>query len=869
MNSRRSRSSSRLLDIERAVVEAARRKEALVEKVIEQQKLVEPQRIMQQSVERRKKAVRRAVPVAAPSEQVEEEYKDIEPAFEHGGFDTAVAEVTDAYKEKVRIPILNRYDDMNKMEYGLFLTNDDIEQHVTNLRARMGAPVNSFQQELAQRFVNAQNINTGGSYDFSWHQTVTPVTNSNIPAPPKAPAPAAPLHKHWDFVSKFVEVRREHIENFVLPIIRSSCSPHCTFQNVGSDSLTADIDISVVSTRGGILKYMANYVTRVVFQRIGFTESVSLANGVVVNFNLGDLPSLMDTNVYPTGWYNICKNTSIAPFESCIDQNFFAPAAGAGKPAGAGYPFVACQLMWSMVRYVYALKYESAKQDSLPEEGHYFRYIVNLTAVLGSDKVDGNRSRAVEYAAKYLEDHYEERDDFYKNYVEPKATTAREVRFKSLPYLTKAIVERINQILIDAYRQYVVTPGTGTTDADVETFTTDGGKRNAIKAFITARTPPDAVTDWDATGSYGFFKLISFTDEKMERLSNQFYVEAWRRAQVMHKIRKDRKTQKVLAFLVQAVERCLRNYQTRTQVINAIFFAELKRREKDVEELLKAGDPLLQNRGALKAAKDAIKTYVNGGIFDTTKSYTADLEDMHKKMQTAFHFEYFTLQSMLYSFEEEAYLSIGAYLHVVIQEQKGVARDAYLGEDVYWMSFFDNLGFFYETHKLKYFDRMVNAIVRICNKNKITKNTPTGVTDAQKSKGALAEALTAIDAFNGVERTSQGFKFIKHCIEAFNHYAKTLTKNKCYRLLLSNESFEIGDIVVERTNPANEFIVVGDGLIDTQVLVREFDIDRTVDNRDRVIQLKGAAAVEKNIRSLRKKHVGFTIVPENYTFTNM
>ncbi len=883
MNLRRSRSSSSVINIERAVVEAARRKEATMEKAIEQQKLLEPQRIIQQSVERRKNAVRRTVPIATASAASagagggfeEAEIFQVEPevvGIGAGGFDANIAGVANAHEAKVRLPVLNRYDDVNKMEYGLFLTEDDITQHVETLRAIMGTPVNSFQHELAQRFVNAQNIRTPGQYAFSWHETVTPVSSSDVVAyNAKALPSLETTNEHWIFVKTYFDMRRQHIENFLLPIIRSSCSPHCTFQNVGSDNLTADIDISVMSTRGGILKYMANYITRVIYNRLGFRESVSLENGVVVTFNLGDLSSLMDTNVYPTGWYNICNNTSIAPFESCMSTipDFFE----ATKP---GHPFISCQLMWSMVRYVYALKHEQDKQDSLPEEGHYFRFIKNLKDVLENNTIDNKRSAAVEFAAQYLEENYPEGDEFYDKYtshvVRAAPANTRAVRFSKIPYLTSAMVEKISEVLARGYAEYIQ-KSDAVIETDINAFTNNPGKRTTIKNFIAARKT--AVEEdwkiWDK-GSEGFFKVIVIGDAKMNSLEPKLYNEALRRVGVLHKIRGARKTQKVLAFLVQSVERCLRNYQTRTHVINGIFFAKQKKLEKEVEEDRKLTDPLLQDRATLNLAK-ATKINTNGGIFDTTKSFGADLEDMHKRIQTAFHFEYFTLQSMLYSFEEEAYLSIGAYLHVVVQEQKGFLRDTYLGQNVYWMSFFDNLGFFYETHKLKYFDRMVNAILRICVDKTLDHNTvvpaAAGATPAdnaeRQSKVELVKALKDIQTFGGVTRTSKGFLFINHCIDAFNHYAKTIDMNKCYRLLLSNESFEIGDIVVERSNPAKVFIVTGYGTGETEVKIQEFGPD-IIDRR--VVKLINASE-EKNIRDLRKKNIGFTIVPENYTFTNM
>lgn len=874
MESRRLK--TRLLDIERTVVEAARRKDATMEKALEQQKLLEPKRIIQRSLEKRKNAVRRAVPIATASAGAggagggfeEAEIFQVEPKDERGGFNEDVTGIANAHAAKVRLPILNPYDDVNKMEYGLFLTDDDIAQHIAALQREMTPSVANFQRELAQRFVNAHNVLTPGPHAFSWHETVTPVSSSSV-VTYKPGQNLETTNDHWQFVKKYFDVRRQHIENFVLPIIRSSCSPHCSFQNVGSDNLTADIDISVMSTRGGILKYMANYITRVIFSRLGFQESVSLENGVVVTFNLGDLSSLMDTNVYPTGWYNICNNTSVAPFESCMSAipDFFET----GNP---GHPFVSCQLMWSMVRYAYALKYEHHKQDSLPEEGHYFRFIRNLTDVLGTDSP--NKSAAVEAAVKKIEAEYTEGDDFYDKYVKLGVPAKRSERVKHIKYLTKDTIAKINEILIRVYKEYVAQDAT-LTDPDVDAFTNTFIKatptvritmKTKIKNFIAAKKNTENV-NWN-TDSIGFFKVIVIGDAKMEHLQNNFYTEAFKRVGVIHKIRGDRKTQKVLAFLVQSVERCLRNYQTRTQVINGIFFSEQKKHEKIVEETQKVTDPLLQDRVTLKTTKDAIKTTAKG-IFDDIKKFEADQKDMHKRIQTAFHFEYFTLQSMLYSFEEEAYLSIGAYLHVVVQEQKGSLRDTYLGQNVYWMSFFDNLGFFYETHKLKYFDRMVNAILRICTNKGFEKDTtiqsnapPIGSSD-DGIKWNLVKALKAIDSFGGIERTSKGFLFIHHCIMAFNHYAKTVTKNKCYRLLLSNESFEIGDIVVERTNPANEYIVTGYGVGENQVMIQQFEPD-VIDRR--VVKLKNASA-EKNIRDLRKKNIGFTIVPENYTFTNM
>jgi hypothetical protein len=833
----------------------------------------------------------------------------------------------EAYEAKLRIPI-GTIDDANKMEYGLFLSPGDIDEHVNVLRVLMQTgddlTPQQFQQKLAETFVMAQNLTTTTeSHEFNWHETVTPVQNSIMPKfKPKTNLETT--NPQWKFIKRYVDVRKTHVNDFVIPILRSSCSPHCTFQNVGSGTLTADIDISVMSTRGGILKYIANHLTRIVFTRLGFVERVVVTPGIVVTFDLGDLPSLMDTNVYPTGWYNICRNTNIAPFESCIDKNFFideasekllelgvpAAAAAAAAPPGPGYSFVACQLVWSMVRLLYAQDYKQHVIGALPEDGNFFREITNL-GILAEDV---SQIPAVEYALQKLEKtaNYPVDDKFRKEYIDaflhPSPAGAaggggppsRSIRAESIDYLTPEMVSHINLVLIEAYIDYIDTvlnDPTRLTDAFNAYKASPGLSRplaNEQKlvdwiAQYKSRKLKD-LSSW-ADGSGGFFKLLKYTNKPIGKIFETLSAEVKNRVEAMHLIRMPRKpgsgvyvsgkkrTKKVLAYLIQTVERSLRNYQTRVQIVNGMFFRKQKELEGKVEEDQKnAGDSLLLDRATLKTAKKNKLQEAGTGVFDTTAKFEEDKKNVLAKLERAFHYEYFTLQSMLYAFEEEAYLSIGAYLHVVIQEQKGEdVREDYLGQFVYWMSFFDNLGFLYETHKLKYFDRMVNAVFRICLKNGINavkKDNPLTAKDHLQNAYFFAKFLTAN---KGLHKSSNGLAFIQSSIQAFNlvmQYSLSATNpykdffdQGCYRLILSSQdALEVGDIVVYHDVPHVVVSLYNNTTtkVNPVVQVSQFTVSAT----DGTIALTGALQTV-NVSNLRKKNKGYTIVPEHYTFTGV
>jgi hypothetical protein len=133
-----------------------------------------------------------------------------------------------------------------------------------------------------------------------------------------------------------IQLRDEYIFEFLIPFLQSSCNPYCIFQNVGSDKITSDIDITILNTRGYILKLMAQKVTDVIFQPLfglidyddtkseTFNYNKSLPGGESVSTEIKlstNLSNLFDVNFYISGWYSFCfSDVSTYPYLTPIDQ---------------------------------------------------------------------------------------------------------------------------------------------------------------------------------------------------------------------------------------------------------------------------------------------------------------------------------------------------------------------------------------------------------------------------------------------------------------------------------------------------------------------------------------------------------------------
>jgi hypothetical protein len=128
-------------------------------------------------------------------------------------------------------------------------------------------------------------------------------------------------------------LRNEYIDEFLLPYLQSSCSPYCVFQNLGSNEVTSDIDITILNTRGYLMKLMAQKITDVIFQPLfdmiynveDFTFNVrrpggKTRNGVTVKLS-SNLSNLFDVNIYCSGWYNFCfSDITTYPYITPMDQ---------------------------------------------------------------------------------------------------------------------------------------------------------------------------------------------------------------------------------------------------------------------------------------------------------------------------------------------------------------------------------------------------------------------------------------------------------------------------------------------------------------------------------------------------------------------
>ncbi len=120
------------------------------------------------------------------------------------------------------------------------------------------------------------------------------------------------------------ELRNEYINEFLIPYLQSSCSPFCVFENLGSNDLTSDIDITILNTRAYLMKLMAQKITDVIFKPLFMTINNSLeitlsgSRTIKLSTNLSDL---FDVNIYCTGWYNFCySDITTYPYITPMDQ---------------------------------------------------------------------------------------------------------------------------------------------------------------------------------------------------------------------------------------------------------------------------------------------------------------------------------------------------------------------------------------------------------------------------------------------------------------------------------------------------------------------------------------------------------------------
>jgi hypothetical protein len=109
-------------------------------------------------------------------------------------------------------------------------------------------------------------------------------------------------------------------------------------------------------------------------------------------------------------------------------------------------------------------------------------------------------------------------------------------------------------------------------------------------------------------------------------------------------------------------------------------------------------------RSRLKAQEQTVD------IVNQLKTNKVNRERVQLQIQRDYRHKIVSIQSLLLMYEEEAYYTLPAYLHVVTQMQK--KQSVNLPEEMYLMSFFENIGFFYEnyTDGVKYVERADDAL---------------------------------------------------------------------------------------------------------------------------------------------------------------
>ncbi len=538
-------------------------------------------------------------------------------------FDTMMSSHTlRSHATRVRDPILVQtsggqsiatgpYDAQNFVEYAFFPPEkliEEIQTRVDTLLQPIGG-IRGFRQTLADMFVEAQAAHMKSPPEnnrFAWHLVVKPDPTSGIPV-----EPPATLDPYWTNVKTFVDMRQFYINEFLIPVLRSGCTPFCQFVNAGSGKLTSDIDITVTNARGGIIKHLAQYITDQVFATPTSVYTVGASN-VQVEFTT-DLSDLMDTNVYPTNFYDFC-NISVdqdAPrllsIDNCnIFQTFRDPTFT---------PFAGCQIAWSLVRVAYAFLRKDEGEDFTRAEHNLLRHVTH-------------------------------QQDIFRDATKRAAIQTMIPRFGEDTHLTLKQIEEINKL------PAVATSG------------------------------PLLQVEDDAKAVREFIKII-------KNGAGPVWISALRRADAFLRVEEQARDlrHRVLNFCILAVERCLRAFQIRMSNLWSIY-------------------------------KSTIGTQLPGETETAFKTRTAALRAQRDqdivKLQTEYRYEYYSLQSMLYMFEEEAYYSVGAFLHVVMQMQMGIGATATtIPAHMYIMSYFDNLGFYIQSRKEKYITRMEDALLRM------------------------------------------------------------------------------------------------------------------------------------------------------------
>ncbi len=558
-----------------------------------------------------------------------------------------------------------QYDNRNYVEFAMFAPPTmiaEVSAHIDTLLEPIGGA--NFRAQLAQMFVQSQRLTTG-KHHFAWHHVVKPMSGSGISLEPPANVDADP---YWSRVKVFVNMRNFYVNEFLIPLLRSGCTPFCQFVNAGSGKLTSDIDITVTNARGGIMKHLAQYITDQVFHADTSQQTV-IVGGVTVEFTT-NLSDLMDTNVYPTNFYDFCRASNqsapqLMSIDSCelyksLDNASFQPFAG-------------CQITWSMVRIAVFIKAREQAPDAIESDGfddmveNVFRTVANQDKFLKRTGTNGNRVDKIQQIVPGADEN---------------------------TWLSVDDMEKINEMIARDYP--------------------NEKSRLAVKD---RKNVTNYVTGYIRTSKYwksAYLRAASFIRVKSAPAETQ---------------------RKVLNYCILLVERCLRDYQIRMLNLWRVYNIRIADAQKAADVAYEADVP--DRAARTKAEYESRRQTAIAPILDSRKT---DID----RLQTEYRYEYYSLQSMLYMFEEEAYYSVGAFVHVVMQMQMGVGASETLPPYIYIMSFYDNLGFYMQTRKRKYLERMEDAVKRM-NTGGSTTVPPriTSLDSLREYTSIVSEKLTA------------------------------------------------------------------------------------------------------------------------------
>ncbi len=440
------------------------------------------------------------------------------------------------------------------------------------------------------------------------------------------------------------QIRNPYINHFLIPILESSCSPFCIFQNSGSENVTSDIDITIQNTKSGRFVHIAQFITNELFREI-FHEGI--IDGIDFTFGLSDF---MDVNFYTSGYHSFCipvsKNVleypSFTSIEFCM-KNYINSATNYEYYKN----FFVCQFTFAMIR----LRLGVVDDDLDDNSTDFFTgFLTNLDVIT-------NPTRKSHFSAlKKLIDEYDTSDpsDPFSDYIDfSRAQLAAGVgNYKQIAKeaserfsLSEKSVNQMNQIL----------------EAD-----------ESMKLRF-------------SLNKQDFVQSIKY---QFTSFSGTLLNESARLLQARKD--KDGSKARVLNYLTQKTEKCMRMYAIRMHNLHKYYKDEINKvRQTD-----------RKTRAALSDARFE-------GLKLLNQMYT---------------YEYWSLQSMSRLFEEGALYTVGGWLHVVAQKQRNLIPKKNLLTDMYVMSVLENIGFFLNSSKAKYIHRIMDAVKHILQNQNPTED---------------------------------------------------------------------------------------------------------------------------------------------------